>query len=133
MTHPPQGRPELVGLPDIARITGEKLNTLRSWRHREDYDKLPDADAIVSGTPVWLQARWTHPDEPLPDLPLIVGVKEVAAMFGVDPDTVTIWFQRQNGAPPHEWKIGKTRIWTLPPWQEFAKRTGRPITLPTGR
>ncbi|GAA2685538.1 hypothetical protein [Nonomuraea recticatena] len=133
MTQAPQGRPELVGLPDIAKITGVKVDTLRSWRHREEFDKLPDADAVVSGTPVWLKARWTSPGEPLPELPPVVGVKEVGTMFDVDPETVTIWFRRKNGAPEAEWKVGQTRIWTIPPWEEFAKRTGRPIALPSVR
>ncbi|MFI9591243.1 hypothetical protein [Nonomuraea sp. NPDC052265] len=130
MTEAPQGRPELVGQLDLSKMLGESINTIHSWRHRGDHDKLPPPDAVVSGTPVWLKARWDNPGQPLPELPPVVGVKEVAKMFDVDSDTVSIWFRRNNGAPEAEWKVGRMRIWTIPPWEEFARKTGRPITLP---
>ncbi|MEU4406152.1 hypothetical protein AB0F88_16650 [Streptosporangium sp. NPDC023963] len=127
MTEAPENLPDLVGQPDLAKMLGTSINTIHSWRAREDYGKLRKADVVVSGTPFWLKQHWTHPDKPVPTLPPLVGVKEVAAMFDVEPDTVTIWFQRDNGAPRENVKIGRTRIWTIPPWEEFARRTGRPI------
>lgn len=129
MTEAPEKLPELVGQPAIAAMLDVSINTLHSWRVRKDYDRLPEADVVVSGTPFWLKQRWTDQEKPLPTLPPLVGVKEVAAMFDVDPDTVTIWFQRKNGPPDPIVKIGRTRIWTIPPWEEFARRTGRPIDV----
>lgn len=129
MTETPETLPDLVGQPDLVAMLGVPINTLHSWRARKDYDKLCEADVVVSGTPFWLKQRWTDPDAPLPKLPPLVGVKEVAAMFDVDPDTVTTWFQRKNGPPAPAVKIGRTRIWTVPPWEEFAHRTGRPIDV----
>lgn len=126
--------PELVTLPEIAEMIGEPLGTLHSWRGRDDYSKLPPEDGTVSGVPVWLKARWTRPDDPLPALPYVVGVKEVAAMFGTKPGTVRAWRARGIGTPPHQATVGATdkalRVWTIPPWEEFAARTKRTITLP---
>jgi hypothetical protein len=126
--------PDLVRLPEIAELIGEPLGTLHSWRVRAEHKKLPPEDAIVSGVPVWLKARWTAPGEPLPHLPYVVGVKEIATMFNTKPGTVRAWYSRGIGAPEHAAEIGTTdkklRVWTVPGWIDFAERTKRPIRLP---
>lgn len=44
------GKPDLVGLMEIAEMFGVELNTPRMWRKR---GRLPEPDWMVSTTPVW--------------------------------------------------------------------------------
>lgn len=45
---------ELWGIEDIAKALAVQVNTAYMWRHR---GKLPDAEWIVSGRPVWRAAK----------------------------------------------------------------------------
>jgi hypothetical protein len=56
---------ELLGMEDVARELGITENTAAVWRHR---GKLPEADWIISGRPIWRasvirrwRARELHP------------------------------------------------------------------------
>lgn len=40
----------ILGIQEIAELTGLKEQTLRQYRSE---DKLPMADAVISGSPLW--------------------------------------------------------------------------------
>jgi hypothetical protein len=122
--------PELVGLVDIAAMMGKPLGTVHAW-HKRGHPDLPEADTYVAGTPIWIKQRFTDPELPLPELPKLIGLPDVARIFGVQYQTAVMWRMRPSAAAPEPAaKVGKTHVWAIPPWIAWAERTGRPYTIP---
>lgn len=50
------GKPELMGVAEVAALVGVKPGTVRIWRVRGDRMRhpLPEPDWIISGVPIWL-------------------------------------------------------------------------------
>lgn len=57
----PEKLPPIVGAAEIAELLGTTLRTVYIWRQRGE---LPEPDAIVTRTPIWLRSRieaWRPP------------------------------------------------------------------------
>lgn len=134
--------PSLVGLVEIAVMFGVQQHTAGVWRYR---DLLPTPDHMVSTTPVWEVAtirafartsgrtivaappvtRRTSPP-PAAGPCRIVGVGEIAAMFGVKAQTAAVWRYRGT-MPAADYVISGTPVWDLATIVAFGRSTGRAI------
>lgn len=132
---------ELIGLNGIVELWGQTRPTVYSKARRGKFGQ-PDWTVAVpredgKGVPVWLRQRFGAADEvdtspPAGELPPLLAMEEIALALGVQRRTVETMRGRGRQdikAPEPYTHIGRTPVWWAPPWQEFARLTGRPFDL----
>ncbi|MFI6469817.1 hypothetical protein ACIBL5_06065 [Streptomyces sp. NPDC050516] len=140
-------KPLVVGRHEFAKLYGVGVTTVSNgWVHRGDLS-YEDA-AIVSGKPFWpggLAIRGRQRDEAVlvelmreqgatfkpasrGELPVLVGLQEYAALFGVTQQVVALARRRMlagEGAmlPPSDYLLSSSPLWLLDTVLEGAEET----------
>jgi hypothetical protein len=71
-------------------------------------------------------AGLVEPGTPATIKPL-VGLQEIARMFGVKPNTVAHWRSTQGILPAEDDTISGNPVWKIPTMYRFAASSGKPI------
>lgn len=140
--------PYLLGHAEIADLFGVERQTSQKWRVD---GTLADPDLVASGNPYWLlntvlrldghagrkataqrldqyQAsihNGYHVDDPK-TLPVIVGIKEVALLLGVDQQTVSRWRNRKQIVDA-DLILSRSPLWLLDTVEADARERGRGV------
>ncbi|MFI9595311.1 hypothetical protein [Nonomuraea sp. NPDC052265] len=126
----------LIGVDGVIDLWGITRPKAYSDKRR---GKWGPPDWIATGADVWLADRF-GPEAGQVDLtridrdalPPLLGNKELALCFNVSVRTVETMQARgrQDVKTPEPYdRIGKTPVWWAPPWEEFARLTGRKFSL----
>ena len=140
--------PYLLGHAEIAVLFGVERQTSQKWKTD---GTLPSPDVVASGNPYWLLATVQRLEgrggrtitterlnaykagvtdgyeiERDDELPVIVGVQEVARLLGTTPQTIARWRSRDT-LPEADLTLSRSPLWVLETIVSDARNRGRSI------
>jgi hypothetical protein len=140
--------PYLLGHAEIAALFGVERQTSQKWKTD---GTLPSPDVVASGNPYWLLATVQHLEgrgdrritterlnaykagiadgyevAQVDELPVIVGVQEVARLLGTTSQTIARWRSRDT-LPEADLTLSRSPLWALESILSDARNRGRSI------
>ncbi len=134
----PESKPFMAGIKEIGDVYGVEKSLVSQWVKRDVVDA--GAAVVVSGGRYWPLAyaraigpNMRNPKEPdaevlkrlckeqapgewvasAKELPPIVGLQEITALFGLDDQRKTAAFARQGRFGSEDWRLSGSPLWLL--------------------